>query len=413
LKQQARTQGHAIEVVRSVEEQVARAEQRAGELNAMEPRLAKLESALKQQISLQLHAMAIEDRLVAFEEGWRQHIPAFLNAVSSVGGFGYELSQVKRQIDDVRGNLANYWKLEDAVSQLRETVGALEIAVKNAWEKAGAIDTESGALRDRAEAIDRKISGLRDMVGAADSEIKGLWDKAGAVDKEFHKIWRTGAQHGHEFSDLWHRIEFVRREILFEMLHSAQAERSMGLVPRILHPDKIEVARRDSHLRLNLGCGQIALPDFINVDQRDLPGVDVVAEVGNLPFEKGSVNQIFSAHLLEHFPQEELKRRLLPYWLSLLKPGGMFQAVVPDGEAMIRNLGSGDYSFENFRSVLFGGQDYGSDFHYNLFTPETLTSLLGQAGFTDVETPIKGRVNGQCFEFEIHGRRPILNAQGT
>ena len=45
---------------------------------------------------------------------------------------------------------------------------------------------------------------------------------------------------------------------------------------------------------------------------RDLPGVDVVAKAGDLPFEPGSVDEIYSAHLLEHFPQEAMRRRLLP-----------------------------------------------------------------------------------------------------
>ena len=33
------------------------------------------------------------------------------------------------------------------------------------------------------------------------------------------------------------------------------------------------------------------------------------------------MSEIYSAHLLEHFPEEELSRELLPYWYSLLRPG--------------------------------------------------------------------------------------------
>src|SRR6185295_12443783 len=158
---------------------------------------------------------------------------------------------------------------------------------------------------------------------------------------------------------------------------------------------------RESGLRLNLGCGHIPLPGYVNVDQRALPHVDIVAEAGDVPIETGKVQEIFSAHLLEHFPQEELRRRLLPYWHSLLEPGGTFHAVVPDGEAMFAGLAVGTYPFEDFREVLFGGQDYEGDFHYNLFTPKSLSSLLAETGFSKVRVVERGRRNGKCFQFEI------------
>jgi hypothetical protein len=391
-RQQMSVQGHSIEIAASVEQRVARTEGDASELARMQPRLARLESASRQQVFLHLHAMAIEDRLAAFEKGWRQHIPAFLNAVASVGSFGYELSLLKRELSKLRYSLGDHSELANVVPKLRETIASLENEMRSVLDKSGAVDGE--------------IKGLWDKSGAVDGEIKGLWDKAGAVDKEFSGIWEAGSRYNHEFSDLSHRVEFIRREILFEMRHRAQAERSAAFAPRVLDPAKIEAARRTSHLRVNLGCGHVPLAEFINLDRRDLPGVDIVAEVGNLPFENASVDELFSAHLLEHFPQEELRRRLFPYWISLLKPGGVFRAVVPDGESMVTNLAGGDYSFEDFRSVLFGGQDYDGDFHYNLFTPDSLSSLLEQVGLVAVETPIRGRVNSNCFEFEIQARRP-------
>ena len=139
---------------------------------------------------------------------------------------------------------------------------------------------------------------------------------------------------------------------------------------------------------------------------RELPGVDVVAEVGDLPFAAGRVDAIASAHLLEHFPQETLRRRLLPYWFNLLRPGGSFRAVTPDAAAMLAGAGAGTYAFEEFREVVFGAQDYPGDYHYNLLTPDSLRGLLAEAGFQDIEVPVAGRRNGKCFEFEITARRP-------
>ena len=193
----------------------------------------------------------------------------------------------------------------------------------------------------------------------------------------------------------------VRREFFDKSKYGLTKGRAAGKLPRILAPEKVAKAGATG-IRLNLGCGHIPLDGYINIDQRELPGVDIVTDVGNLPFEEGSLSEIFSAHMLEHLPQERL-RRLLPYWHSLLGQNGTFRAVVLDGEAMLAGITAGSCSFENFREVLFGAQKYEGDFHFNLFTPDSLSNLLVELGFKKVAVPIKGRPNGNYFEFEIRG----------
>jgi len=87
-------------------------------------------------------------------------------------------------------------------------------------------------------------------------------------------------------------------------------------------------------------------------------------------------------------------------------PGGAFRAVVPDGEAMLAGVAGGNYSFSDFREVLFGAQDYDGDFHFNLFTPDSLCGLLEEAGFKDIRVNARARPNGKCFEFEISAVKP-------
>lgn len=260
------------------------------------------------------------------EAAWRQHLPAFLNAVSTVGAFGFQLR------------------------------------------------------RERAESA--------------------------AALTEFESKLETTRQ---EIARLWERIEFSRREVLFEVRYGDGASSVPELpsapvppiAPRILAPEKLH---GDGALRVNLGCGHVPLEGYVNVDARDLPGIDVVADVAALPFDPGSIAAIHAAHLLEHFPQEALRRRLLPYWKSLLAPGGSLCAIVPDGAAMIAEAATGAYPFEDFREVLFGAQDYAQDFHYNLFTPDSLHALLADAGFRQIEVVDRARRNGRCFEFEIVAR---------
>lgn len=206
------------------------------------------------------------------------------------------------------------------------------------------------------------------------------------------------------------RVEFVRRELMFEMRYGAAApsgeKEQLQAKTEILDPQKVEAARAGG-LRLNLGCGHIPLDGYLNVDRRALPGVDIVAEVDNLPFGEGELSEICSAHLLEHFPEEQMRRELLPYWVSLLKPEGTFRAIVPDGKAMTQAFAASEYSFETLRRVTFGGQDYDGDFHFNMFSPESLTHILHEAGLSQVDIIAENRENGGCKEFEVIARRRL------
>ncbi len=306
------------------------------------------------------------------ESAWRTHIPSFLNAVSTVGAFGHQLLGLTRQIEAERQKC-------DKLSK--------DAATKN-----------------------EQIDLLRKDVGAKSEQIDHLWRDVGAKSEQIDQLWKNVSTKSEQIDQLWQRIEFVRQETLFEYMHGDLMKSHEGTKeapePRILSHDKVQAAITAGNVRLNLGCGHVALMDFINVDMRELPGVDVVAQVDRLPFAPSTVSEIFSAHLIEHFPQEALLRRLLPYWKSLLKTGGTLRAITPDAEAMISASCAGNYPFEYFREVLFGLQEYEGDFHYNLLTPDSMRTLLENAHFEGIEIPTRGRRNGKCFEFEIIGRQP-------
>ena len=65
-------------------------------------------------------------------------------------------------------------------------------------------------------------------------------------------------------------------------------------------------------LRLNLGCGRSILPGWFNVDQVDLPGVDLVQDLNNMGrerwnmaawdanFSENSIDQFMMSHTIEH-----------------------------------------------------------------------------------------------------------------
>jgi hypothetical protein len=203
------------------------------------------------------------------------------------------------------------------------------------------------------------------------------------------------------------RVETVRAEMMHELRYGSGGSGVPGGEAAPVEPRVITAGCLDGdEVRLNLGAGHIALPGFVNVDLRELPGIDVVAPIDRLPVAPASVAEIFSSHTLEHFPELQLSRTLLPYWHSLLKPGGTFRAVVPDLEAMSKAYVGGAMPFEQLRAVAYGGQEYEGDFHFTGFTPESLAALLRGAGFDDPAIIARGRPNGDCLEFEIAATRP-------
>ncbi|MCG7392443.1 hypothetical protein MHY87_05940 [Microvirga sp. ACRRW] len=296
--------------------------------------------------------------------------------------------------DDLKGPVSERTrKLENRTKQLEERLKNFEQAWNqqlpaflNSVTSVGAFGHELGQQRDQLARIYEHMDRQRDQSAQERQEVE------------------------RELARQRDRQEFIRSEIMFEMKYAADAGapgtgHKEAVEPRVVNETKLQDALKEG-LRINLGCGHVPLNGYINVDMRALPNVDIVAEVGDLPLQKGLAQEVFSAHVLEHFPQEEMRRKLLPYWRDLLASGGTFRAIVPDAEAMIAKMASGEYSFEEFREVFFGLQEYEGDFHFNMFTPASLRILLEEAGFKNIEVPVQGRRNGKCYEFEIRAVRP-------
>ena len=236
----------------------------------------------------------------------------------------------------------------------------------------------------------------------------------GTLEERVSQMEKVTAEMRTTEARLLERLEFTRAEMMFE-LRAKLPGGTMPSVPgtaitapfvgRIIATEKARAQQEDGALRLNLGCGHVALDGYVNTDMRELPGVDAVAEVAALPFEPGSVAEIHSAHLLEHFPLEHLRRVVLPHWRHMLRPGGILRAVTPDAEAMLADFAAGEMSFDDLREVTYGLQEYDGDYHFNMFSRDALADLLREAGFVEVSFAFQGRKNGKCRDMEIRGVR--------
>src|SRR5579875_2824515 len=114
-------------------------------------------------------------------------------------------------------------------------------------------------------------------------------------DSAIHGIWDTQSRFQSELTRLEQRLETIRSEVMYEIRYGRRDAGDVGVVePKVLTPGSLD----GDAVRLNLGSGHLPVEGYVNVDGREIPGVDVVAEVANLPVEQGSVAEIFSSHLL-------------------------------------------------------------------------------------------------------------------
>lgn len=156
---------------------------------------------------------------------------------------------------------------------------------------------------------------------------------------------------------------------------------------------------------LNVGCGtdikvntkgtasreELDLQQFewINLDARDLPGVDVVSDARTLPFEDGHFDFLLAQDILEHIPQEDTTTTLQE-WQRVLAPGGVIEIRVPHFTRLARALATRRLQPQEFFFLFFGDQSpeaggYVWGGHKNGWTPDGLKELLGSIGFIDTD----------------------------
>ncbi len=133
-------------------------------------------------------------------------------------------------------------------------------------------------------------------------------------------------------------------------------------------------------MKLDIGAGSVAAhePDFLTVDA--YAPADVTAQMWDLPFPDGSVDEIWTSHALEHVPRERVLPTLVE-WVRVLRPEGTATISVPDLDYVtrywMRHRGE-----EWALAMLFGNQLHEGEFHKTGWTSRSLHVDLVAAGFT-------------------------------
>ena len=146
-------------------------------------------------------------------------------------------------------------------------------------------------------------------------------------------------------------------------------------------------------VKLNLGCCGKKDIGWINIDIDKKVRPDIVDDVITLnKFENDSVDEIKSAHLLEHLLEKDAIRALKT-WYKILKPGGILSIECPNIDKCIKMIQSQSDNEEEKKLGfvgLFGDpsaiKKYGI-YHAHKYgwNPKKLIEILTSIGFTDTK----------------------------
>ena len=187
------------------------------------------------------------------------------------------------------------------------------------------------------------------------------------------------------------------------------------------------------HVKLNLGCGQQIIDNWVNVDYfigARLAKFKIFNFFFNIswdkrifihdltkkfPWKDNSVDVIYTSHTLEHFDREE-GLFVLNESKRVLKKGGIIRILVPDLKEIVASYINKEYPADRFlEGLLVLNKKTNSKFknflnyffqfpHKCMYDNETLLSILKNLGFNaQIKKMHESEIDG-IEKFEIEGR---------
>jgi predicted SAM-dependent methyltransferase len=154
--------------------------------------------------------------------------------------------------------------------------------------------------------------------------------------------------------------------------------------------------------RLHLGCGDILLDRWVNIDLDNLSGkADLQWDLTwGIPVEDGSCELIYSEHLVEHLTAAD-GVALMKECRRVLQPGGILRIAMPSLEVLIRRSCCGDWRDQDW--LRWPGHDFIQTRaemmniafrwwgHQWLYDYEELDRRLREAGWEEITPAERGQ----------------------
>ena len=150
--------------------------------------------------------------------------------------------------------------------------------------------------------------------------------------------------------------------------------------------------KKMSPLKLNIGCGKVKFPSWVNIDIE--PSANLVIDVRKgLPFDNNSVDFIYCEHFLEHLTFEEAEKVLREFYRCLKHREGFVRIAIPDLDYIIEKYNQSwrnqDWlSWPEYEFIKTKGQMMNISFrlwgHKYLYNEEDLKNQLTKVGFLKI-----------------------------
>jgi SAM-dependent methyltransferase len=158
-------------------------------------------------------------------------------------------------------------------------------------------------------------------------------------------------------------------------------------------------------IKLHLGCANIYLNDFINIDMEE-PIADENMDASKLKkYKDNSVSLIMASHIIEHFDWRQ-HENILKEWYRVLMPNCWLIVEAPNLEEAFKNFldekDDNNRLYENFPQI-FGRPDFSvGNIHQSGVWPSYLKNVLKKVGFKKLVTmpPVRNRIECRCLRID-------------